>query len=141
MIDVKDLLSSNVGRARNKRLFIVSSCIARDFPELLKKHVGEEDYVVSTCPEKHHINLIGYKIISFISYSNIKEVTVLSVDGSLHCIQLQYIIENIKKRFFRDIKINHLVFIGGKIIRINEKIIALSRHLSKLQKNLSSELT
>jgi len=141
MLDVKDLLSANVGRAKNKRLFIVSSCIAKDFLDLLESYVSKDDYVVSTCPEQHHINLIGYKIASFISYSNISEVTVLSVDGSLHCVQLQYIIENIRKRFFRDLKVNYLVFSNKKIIRVNEKIITLSRHLSKLQKTLSSEST
>ncbi len=139
MIKIHDLLTSNVGRAKNKRLFIVSECIAKDFPELLENYIDENDYVVSVCPEEHHINMIGYKIISFISYSNIREVTVLTVDGSLHCIQLQYIMENIRKRFFQDLKVRYLVLAKHNVVEIDERTITLSRYLSRLQKILSSK--
>ncbi len=139
MLKVHDLLESNVGRAKNKRLFIVSSCLVNDYPDIVSGVSREDDYIVSVCPEKHHINLIGYKIASFISYSGINEILVFTVDGSLHCIQLQYIVENIKKHFFKDIKVRHIVFSHGESIEIDEKLISLSRHLSRLQKNLSSE--
>lgn len=136
---IHDLMSSNVGRARNKKLFVVSACIVKDHPELVKELVSDEDHVVSACPEEHHINMIGYKIASFIAYSGIKEVKVLTVDGSLHCIQLHYILENIRKRFFNDLNVQYFVLVNGRVFEISEETVKVSRHFYKLQKSLSTK--
>ncbi len=132
---IRDLLRSNVGRARGKRLVIVSACIADDFPEILKEISTKEAYIVKTCPEAEHINLIGYKIASFISYSNVKEVTTISVEGSPHCIQLHYIVEDIRKHFL-EFSVKHYVFNKKELIEIEPSVIKLSRHLGKLKKIL-----
>lgn len=137
-LDIQELLESNVGRARGKRLVIVSSCIVHDFLENLKELISTNDFVVKTCPEMHHINIIGYKIASFISYSNLKDVSVISVDGSPHCIQLHYIVEDIRNHFI-EFNAEHYVFKRGKITRISPEVVKLSRHLARLQKIISSK--
>ncbi len=136
MIEVPDLMRSNVGRAKNKRLVIISSCIVQDFPDIVNNFLKDNDYPVKTCPEAEHINMIGYKIASFISYSNINEVAVISVEGSFHCIQLHYIVEDIRKHFL-DFEAKHYVLSKGKLVEVRPRTIKISRHLAKLEKILS----
>ena len=137
VLEIPDLMRSNVGRAKNKRLVIISSCIVQDFPDIVKNFLKDNDYPVKTCPEAEHINMIGYKIASFISYSNINEVAVISVEGSFHCIQLHYIVEDIRKHFL-DFEAKHYVLSKGKLVEVRPRTIKISRHLAKLEKILSS---
>ncbi|MGQ4891591.1 MAG: hypothetical protein ACP6IP_03780 [Candidatus Njordarchaeia archaeon] len=137
MENVYSLMEFNVGKAKGRNVIVVSSCIVDNYPELIESIAEGENYVIlRVCPEREHINMIGYKILSILEYSNIREITVLSVDGSLHCIQLQYILEDMNRHFVKDLKIKHLVLEKGKIYEIPQKAVKTSRHLTKVKKLL-----
>lgn len=80
------------------------------------------------------MNQAGFKIGSIVKYSNIKKVTVLTVDGSPHCVQLHYVVEDIKRHFAPDIETGHFVMEKGKLFEITADSVKRSRHLSKIQK-------
>ncbi|MHA1883043.1 MAG: hypothetical protein ACTSUO_08365 [Candidatus Thorarchaeota archaeon] len=95
----------------------------------------DEGYaVLHVCLEETHVNQAGFKIASVIRYSGIKKVSVLTVDGSPHCVQLHYVVEDIKRHFTSEIDIEHHVVEKGKVFDISSQAVKRSRHLSKIQK-------
>jgi len=136
-MQIRKLLETNVGRARGRKILLVSECIASDRPEILRQF--EDEYIfLSVCPEAHHINHIGYKLLSFIKYSDVKHIAVLTVEGSYHCIQLHHLLEDIAKHF-ADIEAKHYVLTGGKIFEISRRAVNISRHLLKVEKQIKRE--
>ena len=135
------LMSINVGdeRIRSKgKLLLIGSCMDR-FPEIVKDF-SERDggqAVLHVCLEETHVNQAGFKIGSIVRYSRISEVTALTIDGSPHCVQLHYIIDDVKRHFVPDLITKHFVVEKGKVHEISSEAVKKSRHLSKIQKMLS----
>ncbi len=134
------LMRINVGdkRLRNKgKLLLVGSCMDR-FPEIVKEF-SERDggqAVLHVCLEETHVNQAGFKIGSIVKYSSISEITALTVDGSPHCVQLHYVIDDVKRHFAPEIETKHFVVEKGKVHEISTDAVKRSRHLSKIQKML-----
>ena len=130
----------NVGdkRLRKKgKLLLVGSCMDR-FPEIVKE-LSEKDggqAVLHVCLEETHVNQAGFKIGSIVKYSDISEVTALTVDGSPHCVQLHYVIDDVKKHFAPEIETKHYVVEKGNVHEISTAAVKRSRHLSKIQRML-----
>ena len=135
MEKIHELMDFNVGSARGRKVLLVSSCIVDNYPEIVKGFLNDGYLLLKACPEKTHINMIGYKLASVISYSRLDEITVLSVDGSFHCVQLQYIVEDIKKHFI-NVRTRHLVLERGRIFEVSEQAVKTSRHIHKVEKLL-----
>ncbi|MFX1559908.1 MAG: 4Fe-4S ferredoxin [Promethearchaeota archaeon] len=136
--EMQHLMRVNVGdrRFREKQnLLLVGSCMDR-YPDFVKE-ICERDgghVALQICLEESHMNQAGFKIGSIVKYSGIKRVTTLTVDGSPHCVQLHYTIEDIKRHFAPEIETAHFVIEKGKLIEISPEAIKYSRHLSKIQK-------
>jgi hypothetical protein len=108
------------------------------FPDILREvseRIGEQT-IMHICLEETHMNQVGFKIASIVKYSDIKKVTALTVDGSPHCVQLHYVIEDIKRHFAEDIETAHFVVEKGLLYEISADAVKRSRHLSKIQKLL-----
>ena len=136
--DMQYLMRINVGdsRLRNQRnLLLVGSCMDR-FPEIVKEVCEREGNpaVLHICLEETHMNHAGFKVSSIVKYSDIKKVTTLTIDGSPHCVQLHYLIEDIKRHFAQDIETVHNVIEKGKLHKISAAAVKHSRHLSKIKK-------
>ncbi len=131
------LMRINVGdqRLREKQnILLVGSCMDR-FPdvvqEICEKNGGH--FVLYVCLEETHMNQAGFKIGSIVKYSDIKRVSTLTVDGSPHCVQLHYVVEDIKRHFAHEIETAHYVTEKGKLLEITSEAIKRSRHLSQIQ--------
>ncbi|MGY5881448.1 MAG: 4Fe-4S ferredoxin [Candidatus Thorarchaeota archaeon] len=139
--DMQHLMRINVGdkRLRSKgKLLLIGSCMDR-FSEIVKDF-SERDggqAVLHVCLEETHMNQAGFKIGSIVKYSGISEVTALTVDGSPHCVQLHYVIDDVKRHFAPEIETKHFVVEKGKLHEISSNAVKRSRHLSKIQKMLS----
>jgi hypothetical protein len=135
------LMRINVGdrRLRDKgKLLIIGSCMDR-FPEIVKDF-SERDggqVVLHICLEETHVNQAGFKIGSIVKYSGISEVTALTIDGSPHCVQLHYVIDDVKRHFAPEIDTKHFVVEKGKVHEISSDAVKKSRHLSKIQKMIA----
>ncbi len=138
--ELQHLMRINVGdkRLRKKdKLLIIGSCMDR-FPEIVKEY-SEKDgdqAVLHVCLEETHVNQAGFKIGSIVKYSGISEITALTVDGSPHCVQLHYVIDDVKRHFAPEIETKHFVVEKGKVHEISTDAVKRSRHLSKIQKML-----
>jgi hypothetical protein len=131
----------NVGdkRLRDKgKLLLIGSCIDR-YPEIVKEFSKRDGVhaVLHVCFEETHVNQAGFKIGSIVKYSRISEITALTVDGSPHCVQLHYVIDDVKRHFAPEIETKHFVVEKGKVHEISSKAVKISRHLSKIQKMLA----
>ena len=139
--DKQRLMSINVGdkRLRSKgKLLLIGSCMDR-FPEIVREF-SERDggqAVLHVCLEETHVNQAGFKIGSIVKYSGISEVTVLTIDGSPHCVQLHYVVDDVKRHFAPEIDTKHFVVEKGKVHEITSDAVKKSRHLSKIQKLIS----
>ena len=137
------LMRINVGDSslREKgNLLLIGSCMEKRFPEIVKKYSEmDEGYaVLHICLEEIHVNQAGFKIASIIRYSGMKKVAVLTVDGSPHCVQLHYVVEDIKRHFTSEIETAHYVVEKGEVREISSSAVKRSRHLSKIQKAMNS---
>jgi hypothetical protein len=139
--DILHLMRINVGdrRIREKgRLLLVGSCMMSRYPEIVEEYVNRKGgyAILQVCLEETHVNQAGFKIGSIVRYSNLEEVVALTVDGSPHCVQLHFVIEDIKRHFTPDVETDHYVVERGKVHQISSKAVKRARHLSKIQKML-----
>lgn len=135
------LLRMNVGDARLRHkgaLLLVGSCMLDRYSDIVKEITQKdgEMTVLHVCLEEIHMNHAGYKVASIIRYSDIKQVSVLTVDGSPHCVQLHYLIEDIKQHFTPEIETRHYVVEKGEVGEVSPQAVKQSRHLLKIQKKL-----
>jgi hypothetical protein len=137
---IQYLMRTNVGDKHlreNPNLLLIGSSMDR-FPEIVKEICEKEknQSALHICLEETHVNQAGFKISSIVKYSSIKKVTVLTIDGSPHCVQLHYVIEDIKRHFAPEIETAHYVIEKGKLFEISAEAVKRSRHLSQIQKLL-----
>jgi hypothetical protein len=134
------LMRINVGdqslRERGK-LLLIGSCMDR-YPDIVEEFSERNGgfAALQVCLEETHVNQAGFKIGSIIKYAGITDVVVLTVDGSPHCIQLHYVIEDIKRHFAPEITTAHYVIEKGIVYEVSAEAVKRSRHLSKIQKML-----
>jgi len=133
-------MRTNVGDQilRDKgKLLIVGSCMDR-YPDIVKEFAEKDGgyAVLHVCLEETHVNQAGFKIGSIIKYAGITDVATLTVDGSPHCVQLHYVIEDIKRHFAPEIITTHNVVEKGVVHEVSADAVKRSRHLSKIQSML-----
>ncbi|NHJ13745.1 MAG: 4Fe-4S ferredoxin [Candidatus Thorarchaeota archaeon] len=131
------LMCINVGDSRLRergKLLLIGSCMNSRFPNIVNefKSKNEGTAVLHICLEETHMNQAGFKIASIIRYSKLSEVSVLTVDGSPHCVQLHFVIEDIKKHFTPEIETAHYVVEKGKVLQVSPAAVKRARHLSKM---------
>ena len=94
---------------------------------------------VHACLEEHHMDHVGYKLASIIKYSNIKEITILTIDGSPHCYQLHAMGQDIRRHFDPEVNVSHYVIEKGEVYEISPQTIIITRHLHRVQKLLNQK--
>ncbi len=130
------LLETNAGSKGilGKKLLIYGSCIKEEHKDLFKV-LSAGKTALGVCLEREHVNMIVYKLATVLKLNKPpKEITVLTVDGSPHCVQLHYAIEETKKLVGSNINVKHVVVSNGKPVEVDRKTVKLSRYLAKIQK-------
>ncbi len=128
LIDVN--AKSRLIRGKDK-LMIISRCIEIEHPDVLRSL--EEDYALLTsCLEEEHVNQIGFKLLGILGRGSYREVSVLTIDGSMHCIQLHYLLEELFKMTKIGIKRRHMILHKGQIIEVSTDAVKTSRFLHKV---------
>lgn len=133
-----NLLETNLGDKelrQKKRIILTGTCLIRRHPEILKEFLEKFDSPahVHICLETYQMDQVGYKLTLMMDYSDIKELTVLTIDGSPHCLQLHFLAED-QRKFHPNLKINHFVIEKGKVYEIEPNAVKAARHLHKVQK-------
>ena len=131
---MKELLKSNIYDVKEE-IIIVGSCLKFMQPLGFKKIEEISDNIYEFCLEESHINMAITKIGGMIRTNKIKKIIFATVDKSPHCIQMHYIRNELEKMMNLDnIDITNYVVVENELIKIRPEIIALSKHLSNLNK-------
>ncbi len=131
---ILDLLSTNSGSHLLKEkgeLRVIGSCIAVEWPDIAEKFC--EGLCLSACPERDHINLIALKVASILARVDVRRMSVLTVDGSPHCLHLHHSVEEAAKISSKEVAVEHAVLQRGKIIPVSGKAVKVARYLSRVE--------
>jgi len=132
-----ELLSTNVRAKflREGRLLLYGTCVEAEAPEVFREF-SKGRILLSVCLENEHMDKVGFKIATIIMTSYPKEMTVLTIDGSPHCLQLHLAAEQAKRIAKSEVNIKHFVIEGGKSVEVSQNAVETARHLSQIQKLL-----
>jgi len=121
---------------RNKeKLLIIGRCLEIEHPDIIEEFVKQGYGVLSVCIEAEHVNMVGFKLAGILARGDYKEVSVLTVDGSMHCTQLHWMIEEVFKILGRNNIIRrHFVIYKGKVFEVSPRSVKISRYLYKINK-------
>jgi hypothetical protein len=128
-----DLIKTNVKSTHIKGdLLVYGTCIKREHPDILKSF---KEIKLHTCLEEEHLNKVAWKLATIIRENKLRKISTLTMDGSPHCVQLHYILEDLK-RIFPAIEVNHFVVEDGKLFKISSDAVRRSRHLKEIEESL-----
>lgn len=131
-----DLMNTNAKgkNVRDKELLLYGTCVEEHEGTLEK---FENYSKLSFCPEKEHINMAFYKLMAMMSVA--KSLTVVTVDGSPHCVQLHYIADEVRRYSKKNFDVVHYIIRDGKIVEISSEAVKTSRYLYKVEKLLAAK--
>ncbi|RLE77245.1 MAG: 4Fe-4S ferredoxin [Thermoprotei archaeon] len=115
------------------KLLIYGTCVRDEYPHIFQDF-SKGRTPLAVCLEKEHINMVGFKLAGLLTRLNVKEVVILTVDGSPHCVQLHFAIEEVEKILGRHINRKHYVIEDGKPIEISKTSVKKARYLSFVEK-------
>ena len=119
-----------------RRILIYGTCVKDEHPEILRE-IAKDKVPLAVCLEWEHMNMVGFKLATIMKSCILDEVTVLTVDGSPHCVQLHMMVEECRK-LVPEVKINHYVIYKGKAIKVSDRAVKTARYLSKVDKLISA---
>lgn len=111
-------------------LLIYSSCIRDEHPQILKRY--SKTPKLHVCMEEHHMNKVAWKIQSIARVKGLKKIIALTMDGSPHCVQLQYAADDVGK-IFSGLEVVHEVIADRRLKKISDETVRRSRHLGALK--------
>ena len=136
MVNIKDFLSTNIGTREimnKKKLLLYGTCMAEKYPNIIEEYV-EGRVALAVCLERDHMNMIAFKLATMVKSANLEEISVITVDGSPHCVQLHQAVSEVNRLFDDPPSTHYYVVEHGKIHEVDAKIIKTSRFLSKISK-------
>lgn len=109
-----ELLCTNVGskifkQVSDSKILLYGTCVQQEYPEIFSEF-SKNKICLAVCLEQFHANNAVEKLASILRYNSdkIKELTVLTIDGSPHCIQLHFAAEDAKRITGSNVDINIL---------------------------------
>jgi hypothetical protein len=126
-----DLITTNVySKNLTDKVIIYGACLEDEWPDIVNE-VAKGKTRLSVCPECIHISTIVEKVASMLAKSDVRELTVLTKDGSPHCIGLHYAVEWARTMSRSNVKLIYYVIEHGKLFHVPEERIKEKRHLSR----------
>lgn len=129
-----ELLSIDLGSKKfsNSKILLYGKCIPIQFGFFLRK-LSKGKIILAVCLQEQHMDNLGFKLVTLLTYQPVKEITVLTIDGSPHCVQLHALAEQAKKITKSGVFIKHYVIEEGELIEFNSDIVKVARHLSHIK--------
>jgi len=121
----------------SRKLLVVSRCLEVEKPRVLEDFKSKGYALLTACPEAEHVNMLGFKLAGVIARGDFEEVSVLTVDGSMHCTQLHWMLEEVFKIMGLEIARRHYVVHEGEVLEVSREVVKAARFLAKLAKALA----
>lgn len=118
---------------KNADLLILGECTRIVNPSTVQK-LGENKTILTYCPEGEGPLAYG-KIASIIRASKPRSITVLTIDGSPHCLLVHAAVNEAIFEVGEQIKQEHYVLVNGKkLVKISPNTIRVARYLHLVEK-------
>jgi len=114
-------------------LLLLSECARDVFPEVCKKFV-EGRVVLTSCPEVENAEMIMGKLTSILTCSNPSDLTVLTMEGSPHCLALHSAANEALFITKASVPLRHFVILEGKAMEVSSESVRVARYLHLVQK-------
>lgn len=134
MID--DLMKVNVCSISEPTIVIIGSCLRQLYPEIVEE-LSSSGRMLHVCLEETHMNMVGFKVASILRCSRPENLIVVTVDGSPHCIQLHFCIEETLKFSSCRPKVKHCIVHDGKVREVSPEVVKTARYLRKVKRLLN----
>jgi hypothetical protein len=118
------------------RILVYSSCIPVDYPDMLERFKGYT--LLRTCLTSHDLEKTAWKLLTIARMNRPVELAALTMDGSPHCIQLHFALEDIRK-VYQGIRVRHFVIEKGVVREVSGEAVDTARHLSRIEGRLHGE--
>jgi len=118
---------------KRSSLLLLSECARDIFPDICEKF-AERRVVLTSCPEVENAEMIMGKLAAILTCSNPSDLTVLTIEGSPHCLTLH---AAANEAFFitkASIPLSHFVILEGKAIEVSSDSVRVARYLHLVQK-------
>lgn len=116
----------------NQKLLLCGSCLKVEEPEILKS-VGDGKVCLHVCLEEKHVDVVGFKLATILSVNSPTSLTVLTPDGSPHCLQLHMAVDQALKLAKAEIPVEHYVVEKGGLVKVSRQAVRVARHLSEVE--------
>jgi hypothetical protein len=103
------------------------------FPEVYKRFV-EDRVVLTGCPEVENAKMIMGKLATILTCSNPSDLTVLTMEGSPHCLTLHAAANEALFTTKASIPLSHFVILEGRAIEVSSESVRVARYLHLVQK-------
>lgn len=124
-------------RSRRK-LLVVGRCVEAEKPWALEMFPEDEYARLSVCLEEEHVNMAGFKLAGILARVDLDEVAVLTTDGSMHCVQLHFMVEEVFRIAQPRAQRRHFVAEGGRVVEVPAEAVKTARYLSRVARLLSA---
>lgn len=121
-----------------KKLLVISRCLEVEKPEIVEKFKAEGYAVLTVCPEAEHINMLGFKLAGILARCRFEEISALTVDGSMHCTQVHWLLEEVFKIAKLNATRKHYIVHEDRVVEVSPEIVKKARFLAKLAKTMQS---
>jgi len=141
----RDLMEVNAASREireKKRLLIVGSCLIDEHPKIVEKYSNGRAKL-KVCLEREHFNMVCLKLSSIIARVPLEEIIVLTVDGSPHCIQLHFMMDEIEKITGKKLNVKHILVYKGEDVEVDDETVKNARYLTKVygMKNAATNIS
>jgi len=87
------------------------------------------------CPETENPTMLMGKLASIITCSKPREIVIVSIEGSPHCLLLHMAInEALFVAKAKEVSVKHYVVLEGRLIEVSEEAARVARYLHLVQK-------
>jgi hypothetical protein len=117
-----------------KKLLIIGRCLEVEKPWAIERFSDEEYAKLTVCLEETHVNMAGFKLAGILARVPFEEVAVLTTDGSMHCVQLHFMVEEIFKLMNLPARRRHFVVSGSEVVEVPAEAVRTARYLAKVAK-------
>ncbi|RLE48349.1 MAG: 4Fe-4S ferredoxin [Candidatus Methanomethylicota archaeon] len=123
---------------KNSDLLIIGECTQVVNPKAVEE-LGEGKVILTYCPEGEGALAYG-KIASIIRASKPSSITVLTVDGSPHCLLIHAAVNEAIFEVGEKVEQHHYVLVNGKkLVKVSPDAIRVARYLSLVQKLINEK--
>jgi len=112
-------------------LLIYSECLRHEWPDILAEW-SRGRLALSVCLEEEHISHITAKVATMLVMGRPSSITVLTVDGSPHCVQVHFSVQQALRITGLKVPVRHLVVEKGVVHEVGPEVVRTARHLSEV---------